>query len=301
MSDPDGRKTEKEIREALLLAGFADVAEDPALQVKPLASLTNRAFSVRTGSRHLVVRLPRPEATGPPDREAEAVSLAIAAEKGIGAPYLSFSKQTGVLIMPALDAEPATPDRLRGNAPVLARIGRKLSALHAVRTPFRNRLDPAALIDRTLRPVAGHRQTARVDHVELAGKIRPLFNATAQETADRVPSHADLVCNNILLGRDRVWLIDWEFSLMADRHWDLAYFSLDATLSEADEAVFLNSYAGTGAAPDARRLTLYKCLCDLISGLWALEQHQQGNPATDFADYAGRRLIRSGQRLARLQ
>lgn len=301
MSEPDSSKIEKEIRAALAEAGFAGVAGDPTLRVAPLASLTNRAFSVRTASENLVMRLPRPGSAHPPDRPAEAVSLAVASTHGIGAPYLFFSEQTGVLIMQALDAEPVTPDQLRGNAPVLARIGRNVAQLHAVRTPFRNRLDPIALIDRTLQPVAEKAQIANVDHLDLAKRIRNLFNAQGQTAVDPVPSHADLVCNNILHGSERVWLIDWEFSLMADRHWDLAYFSLDADLSEADEAAFLSSYAEMGESPDTRRLTLYKCLCDLVSGLWALEQQQLGNPALDFDDYAGYRLRRAEQCLARFR
>ena len=48
--------------------------------------------------------------------------------------------------------------------------------------------------------------------------------------------------------------------------------------------------AGRPTQPEAARLDVYKALCDLLSGLWALIQQANGNRGADFATYAESRL-----------
>ncbi|MEP3277643.1 MAG: phosphotransferase [Stappiaceae bacterium] len=300
MTQGEDADVEKEVRQALVEADLAALAGDPALTIQPLPSLTNRAFRVEGSTQTYVVRLPRRETSALLDWANEAANLSIAAGEGLGAPVRFFSQETGVLVMAALQAEPVTPKALRGNARALTLIGHKISALHRITTPFGKRLDRVDLINRTLKPISSKAEPAGINYAVLAMRINEEFQSHDADMGQWVPSHADLVCGNILLGQGRVWLIDWEYSLMADRHWDLAYFSLDAELSEKDEAIYLEAYAKECGEPDARQFALYKCLCDLISGLWAMEQAQLGNTATNFIDYAQLRLARSEKRFNEL-
>ena len=87
-----------------------------------------------------------------------------------------------------------------------------------------------------------------------------------------VPSHVDLICENILQQEDRIWFIDWEYSAMASPFWDIAIFSnsaglgsyFDSDLSETLLKQVLDNYQDD----DLQTLNHYRFIAQTISDCW---------------------------------
>lgn len=56
------------------------------------------------------------------------------------------------------------------------------------------------------------------------------------------PVHSDLVLQNCIFTKERAYIIDWEYSTMADRYLDLASFCTQNILGAGADKMFLKSY-----------------------------------------------------------
>ena len=83
-----------------------------------------------------------------------------------------------------------------------------------------------------------------------------------------MPSHNDLVLENLLLAEERLWLIDWEFSAMASPYWDLATLSNAAGLDQAQSRALLLAYCADGATMEESLLFDYRNLLELLTDIW---------------------------------
>ncbi|WP_036452418.1 phosphotransferase [Mycoplasma buteonis] len=69
------------------------------------------------------------------------------------------------------------------------------------------------------------------------------INLILKNSENNRPLHNDLYLGNILVDEnDKVFFIDWEYSSMGDKHFDLAYFICGSFLTEEQEEIFLNEY-----------------------------------------------------------
>ena len=229
------------------------------------------------------------------DRAAEAHNLNLAADLGLALPAVYCDVQASILVTRAvavLDRPPADLARQLGTA---------LGRLHDAGPVFRGRLDPDDVIE------------AQGARLQLSGPLLETCEALRRDLRDqtdtasgdgrtRVPSHGDPSPGNCLATADGFWLIDWEFSAMAEPAWDLAYAILEHGLSEAEEAELLEGYCasrGEEHCPTVTQLKLMKAKCDTVSAFWALEQVQAGRDAALFEEFARVRIARARRRLKR--
>lgn len=56
------------------------------------------------------------------------------------------------------------------------------------------------------------------------------------------PSHNDLWLKNLVKKEDKIYITDWEYATMNDKHFDLAYFIESCNLTDEQETVFLDAY-----------------------------------------------------------
>lgn len=224
------------------------------------------------------------------DRDDEADNIRRAADLGVALRPLYCEPSAGLLLTRAVDTISAAPGA------VAARLGDLLGRLHASRIVFRGDLDPDRVIDAQKRTLADEERLAG-DVALLETMLRELQpHERAEHARFKVPSHGDPSPGNCLMASDRLWLIDWEYSAMAEPAWDLAYASLEHGFSGADEGRFLRAYrhsAGDWLCPPARDLEIMKAKCDVVSALWALEQLRQGSDKTDFLVFARARRDRA--------
>ncbi|MXN63404.1 phosphotransferase [Stappia sp. GBMRC 2046] len=307
---PIGALPLDEISRALAAAGLAGRLGADA--IAPLSGLTNRVFRVDfSGGEGVVVRLPRPETATLIDRRRELHNAMEAERIGIGAEILYADPAGGVMITKLVPhARALVPAALDRDS--LEQVGASFARLHRSGAAFQGLLDPFALIS----DAVGRLPDIGSAWHDLTADAMALRDGDVTLGEDLAPCHCDPVPDNILesrpdshegientpfgtfSGASGIFLIDWEYSAMADPAWDLAYFALEAELFEKSLLRLLEGYGG--GAGIGKRVARMKPVCDCLSGLWALEQARAGNAATDFGVYAARRFDRAKQALTDL-
>jgi thiamine kinase-like enzyme len=192
------------------------------------------------------------------DRSVELAATEAAAALGIGPDVVEFVEPEGWLVTRFVDGEIPAMERMREPA-MLERVAGALRAFHdGPRIP--------GTFD-SFRVVELYRQTAldrggRVPDAfdrahEIAGRIEPRRAADAP-----VPCHNDLLNANFLDDGERLCIVDWEYAGMGDRFFDLANFSINHELDEAQSRTLLEAYFGAVREADVEALELMRFMSD---------------------------------------
>lgn len=251
------------------------------------AGLTNQVYRLVAGNGDYYLRLPGAQTSDSIDRHAEARNLALAAALGLALPPVFIDCETGMLVTQAVEVLAETP------ADLPEQLGTLLGRLHSSGAVFAGELHADAVF-RAQRE--GLDQLYRDEIGLLEQVFRWSANGADSGSAARfVPSHGDLSPGNCLAVPGGVWLIDWEYSAMAEPAWDLAYAVLEHGFSKTQESAFLGAYrcatpAAAALCPSLERLEAMKARCDAVSALWAFAQAARGRDADLFLSFAqGRR------------
>jgi len=241
--------------------------------IEAIGSITNQTYRLDVGQDSYVVRVAGPT-TRYLDREVETHNAAIAAELGLAPPVLYLDDKllvtrfvTGARPLNAGDL--ADPTRLR-------QVGALLSRLQRSSRPFRHERHPFGEIDRYL----GQHPHARA--VALRRALRPVAAALARSPRPLVPAHVDASAANFLLGGDgRLWLVDWEFSSMADPAWDPASVLMQRKADDDEPARgFVAAVLGDAQDATLARIGLFRTALCLVAGSWcAMEAAARGDDA----------------------
>jgi len=91
---------------------------------------------------------------------------------------------------------------------------------------------------------------------------------------EKVLCHHDLNKNNILFYKNKTMFIDWEFSCVNDRFFDLANIAFEFNLNIKEEKMLLKEYLGEVKTSDIKKLASYKIIYENLWSLWfkTLEQ-----------------------------
>lgn len=105
--------------------------------------------------------------------------------------------------------------------------------------------------------------------------------------APRVPCHNDsLVGNWVLDEKNKLYLIDWEYSGMNEAMWDLSCLSIEIGYSDEEDTKLLNAYYLREATIDERKkFVAAKMYVDFLWTLWGLTRvPYDGKFMQDYAD-----------------
>ncbi|MBQ8306770.1 MAG: phosphotransferase family protein [Blautia sp.] len=92
-----------------------------------------------------------------------------------------------------------------------------------------------------------------------------------------VPCHGDPKLNNFLFSRDRLYVIDWEYSGMVDKYFDLVNLAMTNYLTEEQEEQCLRVYEECDSKPFIKeKYILYKVITDYLWLYWHLIKLNQG-------------------------
>jgi len=122
---------------------------------------------------------------------------------------------------------------------------------------------------------------------EIAGRIEGKRAANAP-----VPCHNDLLNANFLDDGVRLCIVDWEYAGMGDRFFDLANFSINHDLGEAESAVLLDAYFGEVRDADVQSLVLMRFMSDFREAMWGVVQNAVSELDVDFAAYSSEHFER---------
>jgi len=245
--------------------------------------ITNHNLKVEVDGEQYVLRIAGKD-TGllGIDRGVELAATRVAAAAGIGPEVVAFVEPEGWLVTRFVEG--ASPPLGRVREPdLLARVASALRAFHGGQS-IPGTFD-------SFRVVEAYRATA----LERGGRVPTDFDwahelATRIEAKrsadDPVPCHNDLLNANFLDDGERLYIVDWEYAGMGDRFFDLANFSINHELGEAESAALVDAYFGDVRNEDVHALALMRFMSDFREAMWGVVQSAVSELDFDFAAYA---------------
>lgn len=117
-----------------------------------------------------------------------------------------------------------------------------------------------------------------------------------------VPCHCDPKLNNFLLQSDKLYVIDWEYSGMADSYFDLVNIVMTNKLTEEEEIRFLDMYQYcSNTVLINEKYILYKVITDYVWIYWHLIKLYQGQMVEYNEASWNNRLERALKNIERLE
>ena len=245
--------------------------------------ITNRNFKVSVDGETYVLRIggKDTELLGI-DRRVEHEASLVAAVIGVGPEVIAFVEPEGYLVTRFIEGQVVAPEAIL-KPESLQRVAQALRAVHAG-PPIPARFD-------SFRVVEAYAATATAHRIA----VPPAYER-ARETAAEVerargpvperPCHNDLLTANFIDDGTRIRIVDWEYAGMGDVYFDLANFSVNNGLPEAETAELLRAYFGRVTPEHARLLTLMRFMSDFREAMWGVVQQALSDLDFDFRAYA---------------
>jgi thiamine kinase-like enzyme len=256
--------------------------------VEPLGGgITNRNFKISLAGETLVLRIggKDTELLGIDRRAEHAASLA-AADVGIAPDVVAFVEPEGYLVTRFVEGEPAGSEEIRRRLPEIVGLLRRFHEA----SPIPSRFDAFRVVEAYASTAAAH------------GVATPATYERAKRTADEIerrredrplrPCHNDLLNANFIAAEGRIWLVDWEYAGMGDVFFDLANFSVNHELDDAQNGGLLTAYFGEARPGDVAALRLMRFMSDFREAMWGVVQQGISDLDFDFVAYADEHFAR---------
>ncbi len=237
-----------------------------------MGGMTNHSYHVlMDNGENLAVRLPGDGTEKLICRPDEKVSTELACSLDIDSDLLYFGEDGTKVSKYIEDAVTMSPESMRKKENILQAAG-ILKALHTcgadTKVPFEV-FDMAANYEKI---VMGNKVPLYMDYPNIKSKVMEIKDSIDRLTGvKKVPCHNDPLCENWVMGKDGLYLIDWEYAGMNDGMWDLADVSIEASYNEVQDRALLNAYFGRQETLDEkRRFLANKIYLDYLWTLWGL-------------------------------
>ncbi|HVI90089.1 MAG TPA: choline/ethanolamine kinase family protein [Dongiaceae bacterium] len=268
-------------------------------RLRPAAALPARA-DLQTGragdaAADFVLRLPGLGTSSYLNRPAGIHNNLQAASIGIAPDFIYADAERGWQLTRFLSGcRPLAAADLQ-DAAIRQGIGRLLGRLQREAGVFQHELRPFTIADRYLD------LAPQADLVSLRHRARGVEREIEGAAIPLVPAHIDPNPANFLLAEDgSLYLIDWEFSAMADPCWDLAAIALEGAYTLDATAALLQAAGHPADATMLHRIELFRCALCLVASSWAYVEIAAGNSSGDLRRFAAQRQASFGQYLDRL-
>jgi thiamine kinase-like enzyme len=257
---------------------------DRDLTVEPLGGgITNHNFKVTVDGESFVLRIGgRDTDLLGIDRSVEHGPSVAAAEAGVGPEVVDFLEPEGYLVTRFVEGHPVPLEEMARPENIL-RVATTLRRIHEG-GPIPGRFD-------SFRVVEAYRATAEEHGV----RIPDAFSA-AKEHADKIesargsqprrPCHNDLLNANFIDDGTNLRIVDWEYAGMGDVFFDLANFSINHELGEAENEALLTAYFEELRFEDLASLRLMRFMSDFREAMWGVVQQGISELDFDFVAYA---------------
>jgi len=237
-------------------------------KVEKLAGLTNNNYLLTfvTNNTKYILRVPK-ETTNPfINRPDEAHNAEVAQQLGIAPKCLwrGEGDQEGMSLCEFID-NAEHPDVKEQS--MVDRVATTLAKLHHSPITFDGTLDNKSISSK----LTQYFELCSADQQQLLASAyqKSLSLLEAQfDTRPVVPSHVDLITENILQQGDKIWFIDWEYSAMVSPFWDVAIFCNSAGFDAKRSKLFLEKTLNNYQTADFQSLNSFRIITKTISDCW---------------------------------
>ena len=254
--------------------------------------MTNLNYVVTIDSFEYIVRVPGNGTQAIINRQEEKENLELASRIGINPELRYLNIETGLKITRKIENATTVTSKIAKHEETMREVAEVFRTLHFSSEEMNNDFNLFELIP--LYEQLALQAGANFYEGFMEVKDSMVFFRQYYEALDikKVPCHIDPACSNFIFNEEgKFYLIDWEYSGMFDSMWDLAAYSLEAGLSEREEANFLKVYFQREASmQEQERILLHKIFQDLLWSLWTLFKEAKGD---DFGMYGKNRFERA--------
>ncbi len=270
----------------------AALGTDEYVAIARMGGLTNHTYKVTLASgKEYVVRIPGEGTEEIIARSDEEISTRLACKLDIDAELVYFGKD-GAKVSAFIEEAETMSNKTLVKADKIAKVVEIFRKLHAcgedTGVPFEV-FDMAASYEKS---IEGNKVAMFDDYAEIKAavmQIKKEMDAALGEI--KVPCHNDPLCENWVMGKDKMYLIDWEYAGMNDGMWDLAAVSIEASFDEKCDELLLSGYLGREPLLlDYKHFLASKIYVDYLWTLWAKARAAYDGQAME--DWATERYTR---------
>ena len=261
--------------------------EEEVLSVEQLGGMTNQNYLVKTTNKQYIVKFFGKGTEKLINRQDEKYNLELLKDLDLDVKNYLFDIEAGIKVNEYIESAITLDSRSIKTkfdkiAPILQTIHASGKELRGEFAPFEEIKKYESLIEEKI-PYANY-EAVREEVFSLEKRLADLG-------VDRKSCHIDLVPENFIESpQGRLYLIDWEYSLMNDPMWDLAALFLESEFTRQEEEAFLSHYESEQTPVSREKIAIYKILQDAIWSLWTVYKEEQG---ADFGDYGVSRYQRA--------
>lgn len=214
------------------------------------------------------------------DRDAEHRNTRAAEAAGIGAPFVEFRPELGVLVIGYIDG-PGLDNEAMRRPGMLPRVAQACRTLHAG-PRFCNDFDMFARQARYLGIVLDRGFAHPDNYREFEHRFRQVQAALAVQAGPTVPCNNDLLAGNLVDDGSKLWIIDYEYSGNNDPYFELGntWTECGLDLDQLDELVM--SYEGRHAPVKMARAHAQSIVSQYGWSLWGFIQAATNDFDFDF-------------------
>lgn len=251
-----------------------------------MGGLTNHTYKVTMADgAEYVARIPGEGTEEMIVRKDEMTSTKLACDLGVDAAMLYFDEDGTKLTRYIKNAVTMSADALKDPQRIqqMADIFRKMHTCGVdTVVPFEV-FDMAAGYEK----IINDKQVPMyADYAEIKAEVmRIKAEVDASIEIQKVPCHNDALCENWVVGDDRMYLIDWEYAGMNDGMWDLADVSIEACFDAEYDRMLLSAYLEREpSVVEEKHFLASKIYVDFLWTLWAKTRvPYDGQPMEDWA------------------
>ena len=235
------------------------------------------------------------------NRQAEKANSLLANVLGLDVETVYFDSESGIKISRFIENAETLNANTAAYPQNMAFTTKLLRQLHDSGLDFDNRFDVFQEIVKYERFIEEVGASYFSGYATVRREVMALEQALTHYPTELVPCHIDTVPENFVKGhKGQSYLIDWEYSGMNDRAWDLAAHLLECDFDANQQEQFLHLYYGNEKiSTDFRmKLLIYQICQDFLWSVWTLFKESRGD---NFGDYGQMRYERAQRNLMRYQ
>lgn len=247
--------------------------------------MTNRSFLFECKGKKYIMRIPGEGTDNLINRVNEAEVYQKLAGKDICDKSIYFNANTGYKITVYLNnSRVCNPSDWKD----VEKCMEKLRTFHNMKIAVEHEFDLFNQIN-FYEQLWGQFDSVYEDYAETKKKVFSLKKYVDSFATDKVLTHIDAVPDNFLFvkdekGKEKVFLIDWEYAGMQDPHIDIAMFSIYAFYDKVQIDKLISIYFENQYSKEIKiKIYCYVAICGLLWSNWC---EYKRNLGIDFGEYS---------------
>ena len=247
-----------------IISYFMNIDEGKIESIHPVkGGLTNDTYSFRVGGEKYILRSTRDDTNKNINRYVEYDILEIIKHQDFSVEKIFFSQTSGIAIFRFVEHD----SFFEGEEKQITEIAKNIKSLHNIGVQGVPEL-------RFNKLISEYTNNIKFNPFFFEGIESHIDNAMELFGQDSIMSslcHNDLLSSNILFANEQAKIIDWEFSSLNDKYWDLASLVSENNLTEKQIILFEKTY-GT---MDREKLNIFIYIVSVFWVAWCFQHENQ--------------------------